>query len=171
MSTLLENIDKLYGICHNSHVNVDFYDLPADLVGHYCKFDGCYPAISLDYSIKNNYKYTLEVFSEEVGHHQTSCGKSYTIKSNKLGCNPILGKSERKACVRGCELLISKEDLFKALNNGNNSLYEIAEILGVTESMLNLRLEELSRKHSSIEFEGKSLILSDYPRLSFIEIF
>ncbi|MGL5715625.1 MAG: hypothetical protein ACRCXT_17320 [Paraclostridium sp.] len=67
--------------------------------------------------------------------------------------------------------MISIEDLFKALDNGRNSLCEVAEILGVTENMLNLRLEEVSRKHSSIDFEGKSLVLSDYTRLSFVEIF
>lgn len=171
MSSLLENIDKLHNICHDGCINFDFYNLPANLVGHYCKFDGCYPSITLDYSIKDDYRYTLEVFSEEVGHYKTSSGKSYRIESDRLGCNPILGKIERKACVCGCEILISIEDLFRALDNGRNSLYEVAEILGVTENMLNLRLEELSRKHSSIDFEGKSLVLSDYPRLSFVEIF
>lgn len=171
MSTLLGNIDKLYDICYESSVNVDFDNLPCDFVGYYYKSDGCYPSISLDNSIKNDYSSTLEVFSEEVGHHQTSYGKSYAIHSSTLKCNPILGKIERKACVRGCEILISIEDLFKALDNGHNSLHEVSEILGVTESMLNLRLEELSRKHVSIDFEGKSLVLSDYPRLSFLELF
>ena len=171
MTTLLENIDKLHSICSDNNIIFDFYDLPSDLIGHYCKFDGCYPSITLDYSIKGDYRYTLEVLSEEIGHHETSVGKSYTIKSDKLGCNPVLGKVERKASVRGCELLISIEDLFKALDNGNNSFYEVAEILGVTENMLNLRLEELSRKYSSIDFGGKSLILTNYPRLSFAEIF
>ena len=47
----------------------------------------------------------------------------------------------------------------------------MAEILGVTENMLKLRLEELSRKHSCINFGNKSLVLSDYPRLRFVEVF
>ena len=171
MSTFLENIDKLHNICNDNKINVDFFNLPANLLGHYCKFDGCYPCITLDYSIKDDYKHTLEVISEEIGHYETSVGKSYTIKPNKLGCNPTLSKIERKASVRGCEILISIEDLFKALDNGNNSLYEVAEILGVTENMLKLRLEELSRKHSCINFGNKSLVLSDYPRLRFVEVF
>ncbi|MGL5711503.1 MAG: hypothetical protein ACRCX2_00670 [Paraclostridium sp.] len=171
MSTLLGNIDKLYSICDESHIKVDFYNLPANLLGHYYKSDGSYPCISMDYSIKNDYASTLEVFSEEVGHHQTSYGMSYIIQGNRLGCNPVLGKIERRACVRGCEILISIEDLFRALDNGHNSLCEACDILGVTWNMLNLRLEELSRKHSSIDFEGKSLVLSNYPRLSFVEVF
>ena len=70
------------------------------------------------------------ILSEEIGHHETSCGN--ILDENKI----VNRKQEVKARRWGYEHTVKIEDLIKAYEYGAVTSFEIAEYINVTEQHL-----------------------------------
>lgn len=70
------------------------------------------------------------ILAEEIGHFKTSVGNITDLR------NPENRKQEKTARKWAIRKMLSIEDLFLALDNACETLFEVAEFLGVTEKFL-----------------------------------
>ncbi|CEP99910.1 hypothetical protein [Paraclostridium sordellii] len=68
----MDKLDKLYELCEENGIVVETVTLMPSLLGLYTKMEGYPPIITLNKIILGDKKKTLEVFSEELGHHFTT---------------------------------------------------------------------------------------------------
>jgi Zn-dependent peptidase ImmA (M78 family) len=160
----MNKLNKLFKLCDAEGIKIEFATLPYDLLGLYFEEKDYPPVISLHKCLEKNNLKLLEVLGEELGHHYTTCGNHlgpYPIYRNRI----ILNKVEEKAMRWATNYLISKDELLSALNKNITSLYDLADELGVSYSLLEYRLEFLSREECFISFNDNALFLELQPNI------
>ena len=82
-----------------------------------------------------------QVLAEEIGHARTSAGDIIDYR------DPNNLKQEMGARLAGYELLVGIDGIIKAYEAGCRNLYEMAELLGVTEEYLQDAMERYHGKY------------------------
>ena len=92
------------------------------------------------------------VLAEELGHHITTYGDITDLTKSENR------KEEFKARKVACEKLITPECIIKAILSGANSLYDLSEMLDVTESFMIDTIKYYKSKYG-VYYTGKSHLL------------
>ena len=96
------------------------------------------------------------VLAEEIGHYYTTVGN---ILDQKDASNRKQEAIARKWAV---DKMIAIEDLFYACESGCESLFEIAEYLGITEEFLLEALEVFKKRYGhSFSYKEKTITFCD----------
>ncbi|EHI97552.1 protein of unknown function DUF955 [Clostridium sp. DL-VIII] len=97
------------------------------------------------------------ILSEEIGHHETSCGN--ILDDNKI----VSKKQEIKARRWGYEHTVKIEDLINAYEYGAVNSFEIAEYLEVTEQHLLNTINNYKKRYGIFaEFENHFIYFEPY---------
>ncbi|MBC8632086.1 hypothetical protein H8697_10295 [[Eubacterium] tenue] len=153
----MDKLDKLYELCEENGIVLETATLMPSLLGLYTKMEGYPPIITLNKIILDDKKKTLEVLSEELGHHFTTDGNfigvltHYTDRVN-------LDTMELKALKWACNFLIPDSELVEKLKYETN-LYDLADSLEVPYPMLMSKLNFIKKDKGYIKFSDKILYL------------
>ena len=90
-------------------------------------------AIIIDYSQIDSNAKLLVCTAHEVGHCET--GSFYTEKSLELRC-----RMEYRANKWAIKKLAPKDEMKKAIENGNTEVWQLAEYFGITEEMIKFAM-------------------------------
>lgn len=100
------------------------------------------------------------ILSEEIGHHETSCGN--ILDDNKI----VNRKQEVKARRWGYEHTVKVGDLIKAYEYGATNSFEIAEYLHVTEKHLINSINNYKKRYGYFaEFENHFIYFEPYLKI------
>lgn len=163
----MNKLDKLYELCEESGIVVETATLMPSLLGLYTKMKGYPPIITLNKIILGDKKKTLEVFSEELGHHFTTDGNfigvltHYTDRVN-------LDTMELKALKWACNFLIPDSELVEKLGYETN-LYDLADSLEVPYPMLMSKLDFIKKGKGYLKVGDKTLFLHSSDNLIYHE--
>lgn len=163
----MDKLDKLYELCEENGVVLETATLMPSLLGLYTKMEGYPPIITLNKIILDDKKKTLEVLSEELGHHFTTDGNfvgvltHYTDRVN-------LDTMELKALKWACNFLIPDSELVEKLQYETN-LYDLADSLEVPYPMLMSKLNFIKKDKGYIKFSDKILYLYSNDNLLYHE--
>ena len=163
----MDKLDKLYELCEENGIVLETATLMPSLLGLYTKMEGYPPIITLNKIILGDKKKTLEVLSEELGHHFTTDGNfvgvltHYTDRVN-------LDTMELKALKWACNFLIPDSELVEKLKYETN-LYDLADSLEVPYPMLMSKLNFIKKDKGYIKFSDKILYLYSNDKLLYHE--
>lgn len=100
------------------------------------------------------------ILSEEIGHHETSCGN--ILDENKI----VNRKQEVKARRWGYEHTVKVDDLINAYEYGAANSFEIAEYLHVTEKHLINSINNYKKRYGiSTELENHFIYFEPYLKI------
>lgn len=163
----MNKLDKLYELCEEHGIAVETATLSASILGLYIKMEGRPPIITLNKIILGDKRKTLEIFSEELGHHFTTDGNFVGVLTHYTD-RITLDAMELKALKWACNFLIPDKELVEKLKYETN-LYELADSLGVPYSMLMSKLNFIKKDKGYIEFGDKTLYLYSNDNLLYHE--
>lgn len=108
--------------------------------------------------INSNMTYNQKccVLAEEIGHHITTQKDIIDLTKSENR------KEEFKARKVSCEKLLTPECIIKSILAGSNNLYDLSEMLGVTESFLLDAINYYKKKYG-IYYVGKTHLLRFEP--------
>lgn len=130
-------------------VQVIEYDFNGKMKGYYC--DGY---IFIDRCATENDK--LTVLAEEIGHHQTA-----TDNISELDTVEKL-KQERQGRNWAIRQLVSFNDIVDSIIKGSDTLYQVAEDLGLPINFLNEAIAYYHRKYGcNYHYGGYTVLLSN----------
>lgn len=143
--------EKLLELAESENILVDYFILPADLLGVYYRTKNMPPVILLHSRLKDNRRLLRCVFAEEMGHHfTTGCN---LMAFARISRHAAL-KYEEEAQWWATKYLIPFNELTEVVLRGNVEIFDIADHFSVTERFLwtSLRLynEKMPRKMKAL---------------------
>lgn len=123
--------DKLFSLANSKGILVDFFPLPADLLGAYYQAEDKPPVILLHSKIRSERRLLRCILAEELGHHFTTGFNlmAFARRNKKY----IVTKYEKLATFWAVEYLMPMDKLIKIINSGFFSTHNVAEFFDVTE--------------------------------------
>jgi Zn-dependent peptidase ImmA (M78 family) len=115
------------------------------------EIEGCYmvykrrPFIFYLASLEKDIPRLRCVLAEEIGHHLSNFGKGIVETHFSYRDRLYVVKEENKALRWAVDYLLPIDKVLAAIRSGLKYLWELAEYFCVTEEMVRLRLEILSR--------------------------
>ena len=146
----MSNYENLISLAHSKGINVIESDLGIDK-----PFGKCIGNLIIINNRVNECE-KLCVLYEELGHFNLTVGDI----TDQSDLNNI--KQESIARRWSYEKLISPEDIINAIISGINNIYDLAEILNVTEDFLIQSIEHYKKKYG-IYYVGKTHLLTFEP--------
>lgn len=131
--------EKLLELAESENILVDYFILPADLLGVYYRTKNMPPVILLHSKLKDNRRLLRCVFAEEIGHHfTTGCN---LMAFARISRHAAL-KYEEQAQWWATKHLIPFNELTEVVLSGVVEIFDIADHFSVTERFLwtSLRL-------------------------------
>lgn len=122
----MTNLDELLDICEKEDITVFTADCPASGSMSLLDDGKCY--IAVDSATKPNE--LLERHAHEIGH----CIKGAFY--NRYSHFDIISRHEARADKWAVEKLIPKEELKRAIEQNNDTIYLLAEYFGVSEDFM-----------------------------------
>jgi len=120
-------LNKLYDIADRENISVINFKMKNKAIIE--RIDKRY-YIGLNYSKLDNSREEKEILAEELGHYY------YDALYNTTSDNIEIQQKEYRANKWKCSVLVSVNELKKAIKKGNYTLYEIAEELCVSEETI-----------------------------------
>ena len=146
----MSNYENLISLAHSKGINVIESDLGIDK-----PFGKCIGNLIIINKRVNECE-KLCVLYEELGHFNLTVGDI----TDQSDLNNI--KQESIARRWSYEKLISPEDIINAIISGIDNIYDLAEILNVTEDFLIQSIEHYKKKYG-IYYVGKTHLLTFEP--------
>lgn len=146
----MSNYENLISLAHSKGINVIESDLGIDK-----PFGKCIGNLIIINNRVNECE-KLCVLYEELGHFNLTVGDI----TDQSDLNNI--KQESIARRWSYEKLISPEDIINAIISGIDNIYDLAEILNVTEDFLIQSIEHYKKKYG-IYYVGKTHLLTFEP--------
>lgn len=143
--------EKLLELAESENILVDYFILPADLLGVYYRTKNMPPVILLHSRLKDNRRLLRCVFAEEIGHHFTT-SQNIMVFSRKD--NYVYMKYEKLALWWATKYLMPLKELIKAINGGLFLTHEIAEHFEVTERFAGIGLKLYIEKENRALLKG-----------------
>lgn len=163
-------MNKLLTIVETEHIYLNYVNLLSDtrrkLYGLYFFIDGHGPAILLDKSLDRPECRRLHrcILAEELGHHfttpQTNIFKLYGSCTVEYLQKIQQAKDELRALVWATDFLMPNTEFNRAVSEGCQSVYDLAEWFNVTEWLVYRKLGVIKRKYR--EEMGIKLRARDY---------
>lgn len=126
-------LDDLYDIAEKE--NIKIYDWHIENAnGIYVNIDKI-NAIALNYNEIGTYIEEKEILAEELGHYYMDA--TYPLYSNDI---TLIAKQEYRAKKWSFKVLIPISKIKELILKGYTKMYELAEILNVTEELLMLAI-------------------------------
>lgn len=148
------NYEKLLVEAEEKGIKVKEKDMYANLKGIYKN-----NKILINLKVTTNAEKKC-ILSEEIGHHETSCGN--ILDDNKI----VNRKQEVRARRWGYEHTVTLEDLIKAYEYGAVNSFEIAEYLDITEQYLVNSINNYKKRYGiSAELENHFIYFEPYLRI------
>lgn len=146
----MSNYENLISLAHSKGINVIESDLGIDK-----PFGKCIGNLIIINNRVNECE-KLCVLYEELGHFNLTVG-DITDQSD-------LNNRKQESIARrwSYEKLISPEDIINAIISGIDNIYDLAEILNVTEDFLIQSIEHYKKKYG-IYYVGKTYLLTFEP--------
>lgn len=146
----MSNYENLISLAHSKGINVIESDLGIDK-----PFGKCIGNLIIINNRVNECE-KLCVLYEELGHFNLTVG-NITDQSD-------LNNRKQESIARrwSYEKLISPEDIINAIISGIDNIYDLAEILNVTEDFLIQSIEHYKKKYG-IYYVGKTHLLTFEP--------
>lgn len=146
----MSNYENLISLAHSKGINVIESDLGVDK-----PFGKCIGNLIIINNRVNECE-KLCVLYEELGHFNLTVG-DITDQSD-------LNNRKQESIARrwSYEKLISPEDIINAIISGIDNIYDLAEILNVTEDFLIQSIEHYKKKYG-IYYVGKTHLLTFEP--------
>lgn len=136
--------EKLFSLVESEGILVDFFPLPADILGVYYHVGDKPPVILLHSKLKNERRLQRCILAEELGHHFTTGANLIAFARSQ---KTILYKYEKIAQLWAVKLLIPANKLKEALNSGIVSTHELAEHFDVTERFMGTGIQFYKEKY------------------------
>lgn len=146
----MSNYENLISLAHSKGINVIESDLGIDK-----PFGKCIGNLIIINNRVNECE-KLCVLYEELGHFNLTVGDI----TDQSDLNNI--KQESIARRWSYEKLISPEDIINAIISGIDNIYDLAEILNITEDFLIQSIEHYKKKYG-IYYVGKTHLLTFEP--------
>ena len=146
----MSNYENLISLAHSKGINIIESDLGIDK-----PFGKCIGNLIIINNRVNECE-KLCVLYEELGHFNLTVGDI----TDQSDLNNI--KQESIARRWSYEKLISPEDIINAIISGIDNIYDLAEILNVTEDFLIQSIEHYKKKYG-IYYVGKTHLLTFEP--------
>lgn len=125
--------EKLLELAESENILVDYFILPADLLGVYYRTKNMPPVILLHSKLKDNRRLLRCVFAEEIGHHfTTGCN---LMAFARISRHAAL-KYEEQAQWWATKYLIPFNELTEVVLSGVVEIFDIADHFSVTERFL-----------------------------------
>lgn len=155
-------MDRLWSIIEKERIAVKYRNLKQEqesLLGlyFYCEMAG--PIIILDNSLKDFQRIHKCVLAEEIGHFYTSPRSNYLVAYTSYASQLAMSQDERKAHQWATDFLIPDIELFKAVEDGFRSCYELAERFEVTEWFVHRKMGFLKMcfRRTGLKVRGREL--------------
>lgn len=149
----MDKIERMYEHCRINNINIDIATLEPSVLGLYVKPCSDISIIGLNKIILNNRYVHMDVLSEELGHHHTTCG-NFVGMLKRTSDRISLNKMERKASKWSCNFLIDDSELFGAIKYCT-SFWEMAQYLDVPEHILKLKLDLLRCENGFLKIDNQ----------------
>ena len=146
----MSNYENLISLAHSKGINIIESDLGIDK-----PFGKCIGNLIIINNRVNECE-KLCVLYEELGHFNLTVGD--ITDQNDLNNR----KQESIARRWSYEKLISPEDIFNAIISGIDNIYDLAEILNVTEDFLIKSIEHYKKKYG-VYYVGETHLLTFEP--------
>lgn len=146
----MSNYENLISLAHSKGINIIESDLGIDK-----PFGKCIGNLIIINNRVNECE-KLCVLYEELGHFNLTVG--YITDQNDLNNR----KQESIARRWSYEKLISPEDIINAIISGIDNIYDLAEILNVTEDFLIKSIEHYKKKYG-VYYVGETHLLTFEP--------
>lgn len=135
--------DDLFVHAQREGILVDFFILPASLLGVYYRTMGKPPVILLHSRLKDIPRLLRCVLAEELGHHHTT---GMDLLSFARNSRYAAMKYERQSLWWATKFLIPLDQLTEACLNGITGIYALSEHFFVTERFVWTGLELYNEK-------------------------
>jgi len=136
-------LKRLWDIVNKENIKVrykDFSQLPENIHGLYLYDHKLGPIIVLDKQLLHTHRLHKCVLAEEIGHFYTAARTNLLSVHTSANLQTMEAQDERKAAQWATDYLIPDGELFKALEAGYCSCFELAEHFDVTEWFMYRKL-------------------------------
>lgn len=143
-------MDRLWHIVEKEHIKVIYKEMshiPERLHGLYLYDKRFGPLIILGKHLLTNYRLHKCVLAEEIGHLYTSPRTNILTAYTSANLKALMSQDERKALEYATNLLMPNGEFNRAVSEGCQSVYDLAERFDVTEWLVYRKLEILKTKH------------------------
>lgn len=152
-------MDRLWHIVEKEHIKVIYKEMshiPEKLHGLYMYDKRFGSIIVLGNHLLCYYRLHKCVLGEEIGHFYTSPRTNILTAYASASLKVIMTQDERKALEYATDLLIPSDEFDRAVSEGCQSIYDLAEWFDVTEWFVYRKLEILKTKHREMGIKMKS---------------
>ena len=150
----LSKLEALQNEAAINEIDVKYAALPKRLKGLYYS-DNSITAIALNKQYIVDMSEELCVMAEELGHHYTSCGDLLDNPSDKI----IVRKQETQARRWAIKKIASLSEMISAYKYDCRTIYEMAEYMDITESLLRKAVEYYREKFGAMTKVGEQYIV------------
>lgn len=153
---------ELWEIVERENLKVRYKDMtqiPEEIHGLYIYDPRTGPLIILGHHLEHNRRLQKCVLAEEIGHFYTSPRTNFISSYTSANLKIIQSQDERKALQWATDFLIPDRELFKAVQSGYRSCYELAEYFDVTEWFMYRKLGFLKMcfRRTGLKVKGRDL--------------
>lgn len=128
---------------YDEGIKVVYWDFEPPMDGIYVAIPGYYPIIGISSRLFECSPRFRCVLAEELGHHFTTIEDNLPRQFFHYRDRLSVSRAEYRALRWAAEYLIPQKQLDKALKDGSDTLWDLAELFDVTEEMMEFRMRLL----------------------------